>query len=147
MIPERLMQAGVRGPAVGELQRLGKVRVSGQTVRLDEVSTRRPGQAFALVMDTRPCAGALRLARGVDLLVCEATYLRSEEQDAHEHYHMTAEQAATLARSAGVRRLVLTHFSQRYGDLAPFHQEAAAIHGDVTVAEDLCRVPVPRREP
>jgi ribonuclease Z len=147
MIPERLEQAGVRGPAVGELQRRGVVRVGERTVRLEDVSTRRPGQSFALVMDTRPCAGAQRLARGADLLVCEATYLSSEGQDAHDHYHMTAEQAATLAQNAGVRRLALTHFSQRYSDTAPFAREATAIHGDVVVAEDLCRVPVPRREP
>jgi ribonuclease Z len=147
MIPELLEQAGVRGPAVGELLRRGEVSVGGRTVRLEEVSMLRPGQAFALVMDTRPCDGARRLARGVDLLVCEATYLSSEAQDAHDHYHMTAEQAATLAREGGVRRLALTHFSQRYADVAPFAREATAIHGDVAVAEDLCRVAVPRREP
>src|SRR5262245_29111079 len=145
MVPELLEQAGVRGPAVGVLQRKGEITVGGRTVRLDEVSVARPGQGFALVMDTRPCAGAARLARGADLLVCESTYLCGEAEEAHAHYHMTATDAATLAQSGGVRRLALTHFSQRYSSGAPFAEEAAAIHPDVVAAEDLTRVPVPRR--
>jgi ribonuclease Z len=145
MVPELLEQAGVSGPAVGVLQRKGEITVGGRTVRLDEVSVARPGQAFALVMDTRPCAGAARLARGADLLVCESTYLGSEAAEAHAHYHMTATDAATLAQGGGVRRLALTHFSQRYPSGAPFAEEAAALHPEAVAAEDLTRVPVPRR--
>jgi ribonuclease Z len=147
MVPELLEQAGVRGAAVGLLQRKGEITVGGKTVRLEEVSVARPGQGFALVMDTRPCAGAARLARGADLLVCESTYLNGEAQEAHDHYHMTAVDAADLAREAGVRRLALTHFSQRYASGAPFAEEAAPIHPDVVAADDLTRVPLPRRAP
>src|SRR5947199_10122838 len=120
MFPDRLNAAGVRGPAVGELLHRGEIVVSGQTVRLEDVSEPRPGQSFALVMDTRPCSGARTLAQGVDMLVCESTYLESERQEAHDHFHMTARQAAKLAEEAGVRRLVLTHFSQRYDDREQF---------------------------
>jgi ribonuclease Z len=135
----------VRGPTIGELSRQGEVTVGGRTIRIEEVSTSRPGQAFALVMDTRPCVGADQLARGTDLLVCESTYLNSEAQEAHEHFHMTATDAANLAQKSGARRLALTHFSQRYLTVEPFRVEASAIHPDVVVAEDLTRVPVPKR--
>jgi ribonuclease Z len=145
MLPDRLEQAGVRGPLVGELQRQGHVTVDGHVVRLEEVSEPRPGQSFALVMDTRPCPGAERLVQGADLVVCESTYLHADAQDAHDHFHMTARQAAELARAGGARRLALTHFSQRYTTLEPFAEEAGAIHDDVAIAEDLSRVAVPRR--
>jgi ribonuclease Z len=145
LVPELLERAGVRGPAVGVLQRKGELTVGGHTVRLDDVSAARPGQAFALVMDTRPCPGASRLAQGADLLVCESTYLSAESQEAHDHYHMTAVDAAQLARAGGARRLALTHFSQRYAAGAPFAEEAAPVHADVVAADDLTRVPVPRR--
>ncbi len=145
MLPERLAEAGVRGPAVRALQQAGVVEVGGRTVRLDEVSVPRPGQAFALVMDTRPCAGARELARGADLLVCESTYLESEAREAHDHFHMTAAGAARLAREAGARRLALTHFSQRYLEREDFAREASALHPDVVVADDLTRVPLPPR--
>jgi ribonuclease Z len=145
MLPERLKAAGLRGALIGELVERGSVEVDGRTVRIEDVSEARPGQRFALVMDTRPCPGARALSEGADLLVCESTYLSSEEREAHEHYHMTAAQAAELAREGGVRRLVLTHFSQRYGSASLFQQEAAAIHGDVVAAEDLTVVAVPKR--
>ena len=145
MLPKLLEQAGVRGPAVGTLLREGEITVGSRIVRLEEVSEPRPGQAFALVMDTRPCVGASRLARSVDLLVCESTYLNAEAREAHDHYHMTATDAAELARNAGAHRLVLTHFSQRYASAALFAEEAAAIHPAVIAVEDLARVPVPRR--
>jgi ribonuclease Z len=145
MLPELLEKAGVSGPAVGLLQRKGEVTLGGRTVRLEEVSAARPGQGFAFIMDTRPCAGAQQLARGADLVVCESTYLQSESAEAHDHFHMTAQDAAVLAHEAGARRLALTHFSQRYPSGGPFAEEAARTHADVVAADDLTRVAVPRR--
>lgn len=149
MLPDRLAAAGVIGPAVGRLQREGAVEVAGRLVRLEEVSTARPGQRAAVVMDTGRCRGAPSLADAADLLVCEATFARSEEALATRYGHLTAGQAGRLAAGAGARRLVLTHFSQRYPDVGPLLEEArAAYPGDVVAAEDLGRVPVPaRRQP
>src|SRR5262245_19731616 len=145
MLPERLASAGVTGPAVRQLMLAGQIQVGERLVRLEEVSEPRPGQAFAFVMDTRKCSGAEALARGVDLLVCESTYQHAEAQEAHDHFHLTAHEAAELASAGGVRRLALTHFSQRYVSLEGFEQEARAVHPDVFVAEDLSQVSVPRR--
>jgi ribonuclease Z len=145
MLPEKLEQVGIRGPAVRALMQASQLEVGGRTVRLEEVSDPRPGQSFALVMDTRLCAGAEALARGVDLLVCESTYRESEKIEAHEHFHMTSAGAARLAHSAGARRLALTHFSQRYTTLEGFREEAEAVHEDVFLADDLAVVRVPPR--
>jgi ribonuclease Z len=81
----------------------------------------------------------------VDLLVCESTFLSSDEALAREYGHLTAAQAARVAAEAGARRLVLTHFSQRYHDEVPFLEEASTLFHDVVVARDLLRVPVPAR--
>lgn len=145
MLPERLAAAGVTGPDVGRLQREGELRVGDRLVRLEDVSAPRPGQSMALVMDTRPYPGAEELARGVDLLVCESTYLATEAREAHENMHMTADQAGRLAAAAGARRLVLTHFSQRYQELEPFLEEAGAHHSDVVAVRDGDVVSVPQR--
>jgi len=146
MLPERLAAHGIAGPDVGRLQREGGVAVGGRTVTLDEVSEARPGQRFAFVMDTGLCDNVYALADGVDLLVIEATYLDADAELATAHRHLTAAQAAAVAAACGVRRLVLTHFSRRYDDPAAFHAEAAKhFDGDIVVAEDLSRVPVPRR--
>lgn len=165
-LPERLAEAGVRGPDVGRLSREGSVEVDGRRVRLEDVTAARPGQRFAFVMDTRECTGAERLAQDADLLVAESTFLDRDAALAAAYAHLTAAQAGRLARAAGVRRLVLTHFSQRYGeDVTPFEDEARAVlsrgtgvpvaggagggvpSADVRAARDLDRVPLPPRLP
>ncbi len=147
MLPDRLAAAGVAGPDVGRLQREGELRVGERTVRLAEVSEPRRGQRFAFVMDTRMCDGVPALADGVDLLVVESTFLAEDGALAREYGHLTAREAARVAAQAGVRRLVLTHFSQRYPDPRRFAEEARReFDGDLVVAEDLQRVPVPARE-
>jgi ribonuclease Z len=146
MLPDRLTAAGIEGPDVGRLQREGRMDAGGRTVELDDVSEVRPGQSFAFVMDTRLCAAVHDLARGVDLLVIESTFLDADAELAGAYGHLTAGQAARVAAEAGVRRLVLTHFSQRYEDPGAFGAEAARwFDGEIVVAADLARVPVPRR--
>ncbi|MGW4730646.1 ribonuclease Z [Streptomyces shenzhenensis] len=143
MLPERLAAHGIAGPDIGRLQRAG---VLGG-VTLDDVSEVRRGQRFAFVMDTRLCDGVHALAEGCDLLVIESTFLDEDVELAVEYGHLTAGQAARAARDAGVRHLVLTHFSQRYPDPAEFERQAraAGFEGELTVAYDLLRVPVPKR--
>jgi len=102
----------------------------------------RPGQRFAFVMDTRLCDGVYALAEGADLLVIEATFLRSPPSSATSRRR----RPRRVAQESGVRRLVLTHFSQRYTEPDCFHEEAAAeFDGEIVVAADLTRVPVPTR--
>ncbi len=146
MVPELLARHGIAGPAVGRLQRDGHLDVDGHTVHLDEVSVVRPGQRFAFVMDTRLCDNVFALAEGVDLLVIEATFGAGEAEFARRYGHLTAEQAGRVAAESKVRTLVLTHFSQRYPDVAPLAEEARRhFAGDLVVASDLLRVPVPAR--
>jgi ribonuclease Z len=146
MLPDRLAGYGIAGARVGLLQHDGQIEVGGRTVTVDQVSEVRPGQRFAFVMDTRLCESVYALADGVDLLVCESTYLDADADLAAAHAHLTAAQAARVAAECGVRRLVLTHFSQRYDDPAAFGAEGAKhFDGEIVVAADLARVAVPRR--
>ncbi|GAQ68804.1 ribonuclease Z [Streptomyces turgidiscabies] len=143
MLPELLAEHGIKGPDVGRIQREGSLG----SVALDDVSELRRGQRFAFVMDTRLCDGVYALAEGCDMLVIESTFLDEDQQLAVDHGHLTAGQAGAVARDAGVRHLVLTHFSQRYSDPAEFERQAraAGFEGELTVAYDLLRVPVPKR--
>ncbi|MPY78059.1 MAG: ribonuclease Z [Actinophytocola sp.] len=146
MLPDALARFGVTGPDVGRLQRDGAVTVGGRRVLLDDVSAPRRGQRFAFVMDTRLCDAVFELADGADLLVIESTFLSEHAGLAAEYGHLTAAQAGRVAAECGVRTLVLTHFSQRYTDADRFADEAAAeFGGDIVVAADLTRVPVPAR--
>jgi ribonuclease Z len=149
MLPERLAVYGIGGPLVGKLQRDGQVTApDGRTVTLADCSVPRPGQKAAFVMDTRLCDAIAPLAEGVDLLIIESTFLDADAGLAEEYGHLTAAQAGRIAAEAGVRRLVLTHFSERYTaeDESRFAEEAArAYEGDIVLAKDLDRVPMPSR--
>ncbi|MDT0345281.1 ribonuclease Z [Streptomyces litchfieldiae] len=143
MLPDRLAAHGIAGPDVGQLAREGRLG----NVSLADVSVERPGQRFAFVMDTRLCDGVWALAQGCDMLVIESTFLDRDAALATEFGHLTAGQAGRVAAESGVRHLVLTHFSQRYPEPEPFAHQAreAGFGGELTVAEDLMRIPVPRR--
>lgn len=146
MLADRLREHGVTGPDVGRLQRDGSVHVGDRLVVLDQVSEVRRGQRFAFVMDTRRCDAVGELADGADMLVCESTFLDADADLARAHGHMTAGEAAATAREAGVRLLVLTHFSQRYTDPQAFLADARRhFDGEIAVAADLDRIPVPKR--
>ncbi len=145
LLPDRLEAAGIGGRSVGELQKTGSVVTAGGRVTLEEMSVARRGQRVAFVMDTGVCDAAVTLAAGADLLVCESTFADGEVALARHWNHLTAADAGRIARDAGARRLVITHFSQRYPDTAVLVDQAAAIFPDVVAAEDLLRVPVPHR--
>jgi ribonuclease Z len=145
VVRERLEATGVSGPAVGRLLQDGEVTVDGRRVLASDVTEERRGQAFAFVMDTRRCPAAVELCRDADLAVCESTYLRTEADLAERYAHLTADDAAAIAAEAGVRRLVLTHYSARHPDEQVFADEARPLFPDVIAARDLDRIEVPPR--
>lgn len=141
----KLDAKGVRGPNVGILQREGEVKIGEERVTLGDVTSPKRGAAFAFVMDTRPCPGAQKLVRETDMAVIESTYLDEHATLAREHKHLTAREAATIAKTGGaLGTLVLTHFSQRYPSPRPFAEQARQVYPRVRAMRDLDRIPLPR---
>jgi ribonuclease Z len=148
MLPDKLAAAGIAGPDIGRLQREGSLLAGERVVTVEQVSELRPGQRFAFVMDTGMCDGAFALAERADMLVCESTFADADAALAREYRHLTAGQAGRIAAESRARLLVLTHISQRYDDEATERlagEAAAAFGGEVVLASDLDRIPVPRR--
>jgi len=141
---DKLKEKGIWGPAVKQLQQDGYLIVEGNKVLLDEVSYLRKGDVAAVVLDTRYCEGALKTAQGAKILLAESTYLESEKDLAHSHYHMTAKQAGLLAKEAGAEKVVLTHFSARYVSGSDFENEARTLFPNAFAAEDLSVFPFPK---
>jgi ribonuclease Z len=148
--PDLARELGIpEGPLWGAIHR-------GQPVALDDgrviepsvlVGPTRPGRTVVITGDTRPCAATIHAARNADLLVHEATFGDDELERARETGHSTAREAAVVAREAGVRRLVLTHFSARYTrDTSQLDAEARGEFPAVTVARDGMELDVPFRE-
>lgn len=141
---EKLAALGLRGPIVGQLEQLQQVQVNERTILLDDVSWVRKGDVFTIISDTRNCPAAIEAAKDAKLLVCESTYLDEHRDMAFNHHHLTAKQAAQIAKDAHAKELVLTHFSARYLNAQLFEQEAKQIFTNVHVAEDLKTFPFPK---
>lgn len=86
-----------------------------------------PAQSYAYCADTAYCEAIIPHIRGVDMLYHEATYLEELAEQAKARHHATAKQAATIARKAGVGKLILGHYSSRYRKLSPFLEEARPV--------------------
>lgn len=145
----KALELGVpEGPLFRRLQQGETVRTpDGKTVAPEDVlGPARKGRKIVITGDTGPCEALIELAQDADLLVSEATYCQDLAEKAVEYGHMTAAQAADMARRAGVQRLVLTHVSPRYTDDAQHLAEAKAVFPEVAVARDHWSVEVPLRE-
>jgi ribonuclease Z len=128
-LPERAEARGVPKPLWRRLQDGESVEWPGGLATPDEVlGPPRPGVSVAYVTDTRPVEGLAAFARGVDLLICEATYLLpGDEARAAEHDHLHLSETCRIAAEAGARRLWLTHFSQAVPDPLALADQVSAL--------------------
>ena len=83
-----------------------------------------------------------KIADGVDLLVCESTYSNKLLKKAKKYLHMTAKEAALIASESNVKRLVLTHFSNRYKETHELEEEARIFFDRTICAKDLMKIDV-----
>jgi ribonuclease Z len=141
---EALTAHGIRGPAVRTLIEQGYLDIANQRIHIEDVSWIRKGDSIAVVIDTRKCPNAIEIARGAKVLLCESTYQQEHEELAYKHHHLTAKQAASIAKEAGVDQLILTHFSARYQNLKGFETEAREVFPNTWIADDLKVFPFER---
>ena len=138
---EKLKEARLENSPLNRLLlRDGKVDVEGRTVTLDDVSHDEKGYKFSFLMDTRMFDGCEYFARDADLLLAESTYLDADHKVARERSHMCTTEVARLAKESGTKRLLLSHFSQRYPSNRVFELEARKIFDPSMAAEDLMTI-------
>lgn len=110
------------------------------------------GRKVVYCTDTVFCENAIELAQDADVLIHEATFSHQDAQLAFERLHSTSTMAAQVALAAGVKKLIMTHFSPRYAPgnailLDDLLQEARAIFPNTKLAYDFLTYDVPRRLP
>ncbi len=138
-LPERAEALGIPpGPWRKELVSGTPVTLpDGRSIDPEEVlGPARRGTRLVHVGDCGRVDNLLEVCHQVDALVIEATYLEYEKEMAKKFGHLTAAQAASLAKSAGVGHLYLTHISRRYRE-KDIADEASAVFPNVDVARDF----------
>ncbi|XP_008940594.1 PREDICTED: zinc phosphodiesterase ELAC protein 1 [Merops nubicus] len=160
---EKLKDFGVPpGPLYGKLKNGSTVVLdNGVTISPSDVlETPIPGRKICILGDCSGVVGeaAAALCWGADLLIHEATLDDSQEEKAREHGHSTPKMASEFAKGCRVKKLVLTHFSQRYKpaaqrgegdeDVAELKRQAELVLGgqEVTLAEDFMTIEIPMKK-
>lgn len=127
----------------GELQKGNSISIQGGQVTPEQVlGPSRPGMMIGYSGDTRPSPVLRRFFTGCDYLIFDSTFASDMAQRAIKTGHSTSEEAATLAKDAKVKNLILTHFSTRYKDVDTHLKEARRIHDSVIAAQDLLVIDV-----
>jgi ribonuclease Z len=145
-LPERADALGIpQGPVRRDIVAGKPIDLpDGRVISPDDVlGPMRRGTRLVHVGDCGRIEGLAEACRDADALVIEATYLDVEAEMAKEFGHLTARQAAELARQAGVGHLYLTHISRRYRERDVL-LEASEVFPAVSVARDFDRVQVRR---
>ena len=110
---------------------------NGQIIPNTELSfDPEPTKSYAFCSDTVYNEAIVPLIQNADVLYHEATFLESEADKAEKTMHSTAKQAASIAKLANVKHLVLGHYSTRYSSIELFQQEAETIFPSVLLGDD-----------
>lgn len=130
------------GPLLGELQQGKNIMFKGKKILASKATTIKKGKKIAFIFDTLANENCAKAAKNSDLLVSEATFLSTEHADkARERGHLTAKQAALIAKKSGTKKLLLTHISQRYAkNNQVILEEAKKIFKNSELAKDFMRI-------
>ncbi len=119
------------------------VSQAGELIKNSEATLDPPlPRSYAYCSDTIQNKQTVDFVKNVDLLYHESTFLEDKAERAAKTYHTTARQAAEIAKAAGAKRLLLGHFSARYGNLEEFIHEASAVFEHCELAIDGKKVKI-----
>lgn len=138
MIPENIKKFDIKIPEILQLKASKNViRESGEVLNYLEV-TNPPlvPKSYAFCTDTKYIDNLKEVLKNVDVLYHEATFIHNLLSRAKATYHTTAFQAATLAKNAHVKQLLLGHFSQRYSSTKDIEHEAKSIFENTICVKD-----------
>ncbi len=145
-LKEKALDLGLKpGPDFGKLQSGISVENEGKIIKPEQVlGKERKGRQIVYSGDTKPCSNLVEFSEGADVLIHESTFEESLKSRAIETGHSTAADAATTAKDAHVKNLILTHISTRYQKIDILEKEALNIFKNTIIAKDFLTIEVKR---
>ncbi|MFF5995523.1 ribonuclease Z [Lysinibacillus sp. KU-BSD001] len=142
LLVEKVQALGVpRGPLYKELKLGHNVTLEDGTIvkASDVLSAPKPGFTVTILGDTKYCDASITLAKEADLVVHEATFDASTTNLAASYGHATNVEAATVAKKAQAKNLIMTHISARFlkQDVEKLVNEARTVFPHTFVADDF----------
>lgn len=131
------------GPLIGELAKGKTITFNKKKIDGKKIIYTEEARKISLIMDTAYSDTFTNFAKDSDILICESTYSKDEEETAAEHKHLTSIQAAKIAKKSKSKKLFLTHLSQRYEAIPKkILEEAKEIFKDTSIPEDLDKIEI-----
>ncbi|MFH1210209.1 MAG: ribonuclease Z [archaeon] len=130
----------IKHPLLGELQKGKDIVYNGKKIKVKDSTIIVKGKKITLITDTKYCENAIKLARDSDILISESTFLNDLKETALRFKHLTSRDAALIAKKAKAKKLILTHFSQRYKDLRDMEKEARKVFRNTVTAKDFMKI-------
>ena len=127
-------------PIIGDLAKGKDIVWNKKKIKAKDATKIEKGKRFAYVLDSAYAENLVKLAKDSDVLLCESTFADELKDSAKKFGHMTARDAATLAKKAGAKKLIITHFSQRYKDVSVLLREAKSVFKGTIAAKDLMEI-------
>jgi ribonuclease Z len=129
-----------------KIARLAKgktITINNKKIKPSQLTYKQPSRKITFILDTKINPNINKLAKDSELLIIESTYSKKESALASKYGHLTTEQTAKIAKKAKVKKLILTHLSQRYEfKEKALLKEAKKIFPNTTIAKDFMRVEV-----
>ncbi|MBS1267091.1 MAG: Ribonuclease Z [Candidatus Woesearchaeota archaeon] len=141
IIMSKIKKLGIKqGPKIGKLQRGDSIKHKGKIIKSNQVSRIIQGKKITYIADTELCDNCIKLAENADILISESVYDSTHKDKAREYKHLTSRQAGLIANQAGVKKLVLTHFSQRYKNTQSIEEDARTVFDNIICAKDFMKI-------
>lgn len=131
-----------QSPILKDLQKGKNIIFKNKKILASKATYLIPGKKISLILDTKYCSNAVKLAQNSDLLISEATFAEDNKDKARDYEHLTASQAALIAKKSRSKKLILTHFSQRYKTIDTLLNEAKKIFKETSCAKDFLKIKI-----
>ena len=127
---------------IGDLQKGKDIIYENKKIKAKDATYVVKRKKLTIITDTAYCDNCTKLAKDSDLLICESTFSKELKDKAREYKHLTSEDAALIAKKSKSKKLILTHFSQRYPNVNILIKEAKKIFKNTVEARDFMKVEI-----
>jgi len=117
--------------------------INKKVIKYKDMTYKQEGKKIGFIFDTRTCKNANKLAKDCDLAIIDSTYDENEKELADDYGHLTIKQAGEIAKKSKVKKLILTHISQRYEHKSDIlEKQAKRYFSNVSIAKDFMIVEI-----
>lgn len=136
----KIKKLKIKGPILKKLAQGKNIKYKNKIIKAKEYTYIQKGKKLSIILDTKYSKNLSNIAKNSDLLISEATYTDEHKNKAREYLHLTAKQAAQIAKDSKTQQLILTHFSQRYKTDKTLLKEAKSVFKNTKTAKDFMEI-------